>query len=177
MSKRRKKKVAVQEDVAPNLIPMVDIMFLLLLFFMLGSDMGQRDLEEVQLPEALSVKEDKEKEGKHSRFTVNVYHVYEKEMKCAAYLGEHLCLEEKHWRIGIKGRDYTDSEKLYLALKNEASVPGAREPGSKFSERPVMVRADKSAPYGEVQRVINACARAGIYKIEVGAATPLNPGK
>jgi biopolymer transport protein ExbD len=39
-----------------------------------------------------------------------------------------------------------------------------------FSERVVMIRADKAAPYGQVQEVVNACAKVGIYKIECGAA-------
>ena len=49
----------VQEEIPCNLIPMIDIMFLLLLFFMLGADMGQRELEDVILPKALNVKEEK----------------------------------------------------------------------------------------------------------------------
>ena len=42
-----RKKGGAAEHVNPNLIPMIDIMFLLLLFFMLGADMSQRELEEV----------------------------------------------------------------------------------------------------------------------------------
>ena len=39
------KKSKEAQHTNPNLIPMIDIMFLLLLFFMLGADMGQRELE------------------------------------------------------------------------------------------------------------------------------------
>ena len=35
-----------------------------------------------------------------------------------------------------------------------------------------MIRADASSPYGLVQRAMNICAKAGIYKIECGAARP-----
>ena len=58
------RKAGASEHVNPNLIPMIDIMFLLLLFFMLGADMGQRELEEVMLPKAASMKEDKENKEK-----------------------------------------------------------------------------------------------------------------
>src|SRR6187455_2261644 len=86
----------------PNLIPMIDIMFLLLLFFMLGADMGQRELEEVMLPKAMSMKEDKEnKEKDKNRLTINVYHRYE--VKCQAYLKGAVCRDDAHWRTGIKG--------------------------------------------------------------------------
>ena len=81
-----KRKLELQEDVAPNLIPMIDIMFLLLLFFMLGADMGQRDIEEVQLPKATSIREDKEAEKKGGgRLTVNVLHRYKNELACPAH--------------------------------------------------------------------------------------------
>ena len=37
---------------------MIDIMFLLLLFFMLGADMGQREKEELILPNADKIKDE-----------------------------------------------------------------------------------------------------------------------
>ena len=33
-----------------------------------------------------------------------------------------------------------------------------------------MIRADRSALYEYVQKVIDACAHAGLYKVEIGAA-------
>ncbi len=174
---RRRKKLEVQEEVSPNLIPMVDIMFLLLLFFMLGADMGQRDLEEVKLPEAVSVKKDEqEKEKGDDRLTVNVYHLSESEVKCLLYYDEKVCRDEGHWRIGIRGRDFTDVAKLEAALREAADPFRTDTSNTKASERPVMVRADSSAPYGEVQKVLNTCAKVGIYKIECGAAQPANAG-
>lgn len=35
------KQIEINADLSPNLIPMVDIMFLLLLFLMISADMGQ----------------------------------------------------------------------------------------------------------------------------------------
>src|SRR5262250_3420987 len=103
----RKKGVGEAQHVNPNLIPMIDIMFLLLLFFMLGADMGQRELEEVMLPKAASMKEDKEnKEKDKNKLTINVYHKYE--VKCSQY-GDgpgnsiKVCRDDAHWRTGIKG--------------------------------------------------------------------------
>jgi biopolymer transport protein ExbD len=168
-----KSKTQIQEEVSPNLIPMIDIMFLLLLFFMLGADMGQRELEEVRLPKALAVQEDKETKGDtNERLTVNVYHLYETDVKCDAFMKDQVCRNENHWRIAIKGVDYTDSKKLEAQLKVEADAFRTDPTNKKLSERPVMVRADASAPFGEVQKVVNTCAKAGIYKIECGAARP-----
>jgi biopolymer transport protein ExbD len=188
------KKLQVQEDVSPNLIPMIDIMFLLLLFFMLGADMGQRELEEVVLPPAYSVKEDKgEAEGEKSpKLVVNVYHdnndcqVHkdlldaQKTAGDAAFATSEICRNKAHWKIGIRGKDCTDLKKLEVMLKQEGDLdrPGgplkALSSGQQVarSERTVLVRGDGSAPYGQIQEVVNACAKVGIYKIECGAARP-----
>ena|SRR5436190_22110264 len=171
----RKKSEAQHQN--PNLIPMIDIMFLLLLFFMLGADMGQRELEEVMLPKASSMKEDKEnKEKDKNKLTVNVYHRYE--VKCQAYEKNQVCRDDAHWRTGIKGKDYSEPEKLGGYLKKEADASRGLDPKNpQVSELKVQIRADLSAPYGLAQRAMNTCAKAGIYKVEVGVARPMGEDK
>ncbi|HZF00180.1 MAG TPA: biopolymer transporter ExbD [Planctomycetota bacterium] len=172
-----KKGAGTSEYTNPNLIPMIDIMFLLLLFFMLGADMGQRELEEVVLPKANSMKEDKEnKEKDKNRLTINVYHRYE--VKCQAYAKGGVCRDDAHWRTGIKGKDYSEPEKLGGYLKKEADATRGLDPKNpQVSELKVMIRADASAPYGLAQRAMNTCAKAGIYKVEVGASRPMDQTK
>jgi biopolymer transport protein ExbD len=175
-----RKKIEIQEEISPNLIPMIDIMFLLLLFFMLGADMGQRELEEVFLPKAVALKEDSQEQTPEvkSRLTVNIYHRYATDkFRCDLFANGDVCRDSSHWLIGIKGKNYSDPKKLEAQLKVESGAdpnPPAGEAGKKpkFSERSVMVRADASAPYRMAQQVITTCAKAGIYKIEVGAARP-----
>ena len=168
----KKNELKASSEVAPNLIPMVDIMFLLLLFFMLGADMGHRELEKVSLPLAKAIKEDKEVPGqKIDRLTINVYHRYESEIHCEAFSKQEVCRNDAHWRIGVKGHDYADQEKLIKVLNDEADAK--RGASSPLSELNVMVRADASSPYGYVQDVMHACAAAGIYRIECGAARPV----
>jgi len=172
-----KKGAGTSEYTNPNLIPMIDIMFLLLLFFMLGADMGQRELEEVMLPKASSMKEDKEnKEKDKNKLTINVYHRYE--VKCQAYLKNQVCRDDAHWRTGIKGKDYSEPEKLGGYLKKEADATRGTDPKNpQVSELKVQIRADASAPYGLAQRAMNTCAKAGIYKVEVGASRPADDKK
>ena len=172
-----RKKASGSEYTNPNLIPMIDIMFLLLLFFMLGADMGQRELEEVMLPKAMSMKEDKEnKEKDKNKLTINVYHKYE--VKCQLYQKGAVCRDDAHWRTGIKGKDYSEPEKLGGYLKKEADATRGTDPKNpQVSELKVQIRADQSAPYGLAQRAMNTCAKAGIYKVEVGAARPMDDKK
>ena len=173
--------VNAESAVAPNLVPMVDIMFLLLLFLMVGAGMQQREREEVRLPIATSAKEENPnnvEDETNRALVLNVYH--NTEQTCSAYEVSGLCTERAHWSIGIKGTDYGEDKaaelKAYLEgeVQNERErrglpLPEAAKPKPP-SELKVMVRADKAALYQFVQRAMNSCADAGIYKIEIGAA-------
>jgi biopolymer transport protein ExbD len=153
-----KKPHLVQEQISPNLIPMIDIMFLLLLFFMLSADMGQRELEEVSLPGARSAEKDP---GLEERLTINVSHGTQ---ACIAYGSGQVCRDEKHWTLKIRGEEFATAASLVAHLKAQT--------GGERSERKVMIRADAKAPYGLPQRAMNACAESGLYKVVVGAALP-----
>jgi biopolymer transport protein ExbD len=168
----------VEESVACNLIPMIDIMFLLLLFFMLGADMSQRELEDVVLPIAdQATEEAKEKEANEGgRTTVNVFHRHTTStFSCPTYSGKQVCRELDHWQIAIRSSYYT-LETIGDMLKDEGmlELESTPQPDGKtfLSKRHVMIRADENAPYGFIQRVIEACAAGKIYMIEVAAAQP-----
>ena len=176
------KQIEINADLSPNLIPMVDIMFLLLLFLMISADMGQRELEDVVLPKAIVVKEDKPemavKDKTGERLTINVYHLThiggKSVLSCPVYERHDVCREESHWRIGIKGTDYVDMGLLRARLEKEAAPYRGKDPANKnISERKVMIRADASAPFGLPQKAMNVCAQVGMYKIDVGAALTL----
>jgi biopolymer transport protein ExbD len=169
------KQVQTESAISPNLVPMVDIMFLLLLFLMVGADMGQRELEDVHLPIASSVKEDPQ--AAEPRLTLNVYHSCEE--PCAAFATRpYLCGDRSHWAIGIKGQDFHDEAPLTAFLAGEVATDLERrgEPAwSGHGPRPdcrlhVMIRADQAALYEQVQRAMTSCALSGIDKVEIGAA-------
>ena len=175
---QRFKAPEVMEAVSPNLIPMIDIMFLMLLFFMLGADMSQRDLEEVMLPQASEIKNEDKDRGVEKRTTVNVAHRLPRGgFSCSVYENHGICREESHWLMAIRGKEYTQ-DTIAVQLKVEGDLDKEEldpQTGKQLSKRFVMIRADQGAPYGFVQKVIEACAFAGIYKIEVGAAKPPKP--
>jgi biopolymer transport protein ExbD len=153
------------EHVNPNLIPMIDIMFLLLLFFMLGADMGHRELETVRLPEASTAIRDHPEQQRERRLTINANH--KEQVTCADYRTKRICRDEAHWEIAFRGKNCTEPSVLAKALSDTQ----AAELGP-LAERRVMIRADAGAPFGLAQRAMNVCAQLGIFKIEVGAAKP-----
>jgi biopolymer transport protein ExbD len=168
----------VEENVGCNLIPMIDIMFLLLLFFMLGADMTQRELEDVVLPKADQAKEDsKEKTDEAGYTTINIFH--DVTGGCAAYGAEKgICSDTGHWTIAIRGKRLNEpavlAERLEWEAKQELEPPDPANPAGKkpMSKRKISIRADAKCLYEQVQRLIEACGKAGLYKIEVGAARP-----
>ena len=167
----------VEESVACNLIPMIDIMFLLLLFFMLGADMTQRELEEVELPKADQVKqEDEASEAGSRRTNVNIYHTHTSSgFTCDTHTSGGICRNLDHWAIAIRSSVFT-LDTIGAKLKEEAELlledPDPSNPGPRLSKVEVMIRADRNAPYGYIQRVIESCGGAGLYKIAVSAARP-----
>jgi biopolymer transport protein ExbD len=162
-----KKLPTVQETLSPNLIPMIDIMFLLLLFFMLGADMGHRELEDVQLPRADNVTVDSNDE----RLVINAHH--RNDARCSALDRRDVCRDYSHWKLAIKAKDVTDPAELAATLQSETASSRHVDPqGRSISDRKVMIRSDAAAPYALAQRAMNACAEQGIYRIEVGAARP-----
>jgi len=168
---------AIEESVACNLIPMIDIMFLLLLFFMLGADMSQRELEEVALPTAdRSEPEDPIRSPDLHRTTVNVFHATEGVGSvCAVRAAGGRCRDPAHWRIAIRGSMFTLDG--VLAPLTEDAVFDA-EPGESGAARPpasrreVMIRSDRDAPYGVLRQLIMQCAAAGLSRISIGTSLP-----
>ncbi len=171
MSKHSKPQL--KEDISPNVVPMIDIMFLLLLFFMLGADMSQRESVEVKLPLADQVKEENEKIKPDPETTVNIYPdpgVNEEVFKNAA-----TCRDAKFWLIGIRGVVFTiDTLKTQLKIEaEEFPEPVAdAQAGRILSAKKVLIRAGQFAPFGLVQKVIETAGSVGMYKVEVAGNKP-----
>src|SRR5262245_3016520 len=116
----RRKAPTIKEDVTCNLIPMVDIMFLLLLFFILGADMSQREQADLVLPTASEIKEDEKVKSADPSTTVNVQHQQVgSAANCPINASGGVCREPDHWVIVIRGREVA-RENLKDQLKAEA---------------------------------------------------------
>lgn len=181
MAKHKKPKG--EESISPNLIPMIDIMFLLLLFFMLGADMSQRQLEDLVLPQASNVEEDKPEDNPESGkalVTLNIHHSPDKGVQCAIHANGGVCREAGHWKWAIYGQEFTkETLKDRMAIEAQKWMGKTPDPEAKtiLSDLKVLIRADSTAPYGDVQKVIEICGTVKIYKIEVGAAKPAEEKK
>jgi len=162
----------LKEDISPNVVPMIDIMFLLLLFFMLGADMSQRESVEVVLPVADQVKETIDDRDRRET-TVNVHP--DGTQNEAIFNDVRESRDPKYWKISMRGISYT-IEELKTQLKIEAEEflePDVdKEAGKRLSRVHLLIRAERNAPFGLVQKVIETAGSVGMYRVEIAGNKP-----
>jgi len=144
-----------EEKVVPELLPLLDLLFTLLLFIRMGGQFGPRDDEEVRLPQGDRL-DDCRRGLPRNPVTVQIYH--RPEADCVRYRTSQPCPEElDHWRVDVRGRDCTHPSALCRAI-------GPSRRG--------VLRADAAAPFGLVPRALGACAAKGISSISLMARRP-----
>ena len=130
----REKKARKTMDVAFNATPMIDIIFNLIIFFMLVSQFSQLSVEEVELPAARMA--EKKEAVKENAIVINIVN------------------PDKPY-IKIFGEEFTyDELTAFLAKRKKAVGKGTR--------LTVILRADEKIQYREIATVMVATAQAGI---------------
>ena len=103
MGKKRKRAEAIEAD-SPDLTPMIDITFQLVVFFLVANDLTRKEIEELELPQAIAGGEDK---GEDQRIIINIIRP------------KDINNPDKHPTIKVKGRSY-DLKKLGRFMKTQA---------------------------------------------------------
>jgi biopolymer transport protein ExbD len=146
-----------ETDMEPDMTPMIDVVFLLIIFFMVITDMTQQDLEDLQLPVAQNAVADKPKPDEF-RPVVNIM------------------VDGSIW---VKRRQYFDPEnpdeyKELRGFLTDVAVKMKRDPEDpqKLPDEPLLVRADMNTPFKHVQKVMEQCGYKGvqIWKIQLAAS-------
>jgi len=164
-----------------DMTPMIDCVFQLIIFFMLVTDFANSQIERVMLPKATEAEEDKDPAKK--RLMINLVHQPDKNKDCPDFRKAYdekgdlvnTCANKSHWKVKVSGEVYSYAQlEEYLSLQGDAnrepSTDGGKTKG--LSNRPLMIRSDAAAVYELLEKVFAACARARIWKIEIGASKP-----
>ena len=147
---------------APPLVPLLDVLFVLLLFLLLVADFGPRTQEPMLLPKAqcgnlCSMG------APPTVFTLNVHH--RDDRTCPPHARGRRCEEEGHWTMSIGGIECRDARTLRRVIAREASAHANRT--TFMNEQRVILRSDANAPCGLAQAAMDVCAGMGFHKVAV----------
>lgn len=131
-----------------DMTPMIDVTFLLIIFFMCVTEMADASKAKLVLPRAEKAEEDMPIPG---RLIINV-------------------LEEGE--VQVLGRNYNADElnKLLQAQRAATMVEG-----DDFPTQAILVRADRKTTYGDVQLVMGLCMKNKIWRIAFATKDPQAP--
>ncbi len=151
----KKKKALEQKADELNMTPMIDVVFNLLIFFMIVTDMTSKTLENLTLPKSTQAVEDTGDESER-RVVINIV---QKNPETFA--------QDKEVEIIIKKKVY-DLNSLKEHLFKQADTKRDLTHPSQPSEIFVLIRCDQDIRWREVQWVMQACADPAvrIYKLQ-----------
>ena len=143
-----------QTEMEMNMTPMIDVVFLLIIFFMIITDLTQQDLEELQLPKARSAVEDKP-DIEVVRPIINI-----------PQSGRMIYKRRALYDPEIDGENMQGLEHFL------ADQAGRMPKKDKLPDNPLMIRADRGTEFKYIQRVMETCGLEDvrIWKLELGAA-------
>jgi biopolymer transport protein ExbD len=159
----RKSLKKVQEELQMDMTPMIDCVFLLMIFFVLVIDLSQKDLEDLILPKAqYAVPDDKPPEV---RPIVNI-----------TQSGKVIYQKTPYYDPELNGEDYSVINNLlfywrdYVVQKSQIkkeTVGGGMT--MTVIDDPVLIRADKWTEWHYVGKFMTACTHkdAAFWKLEL----------
>lgn len=139
-----KKSVEIPEA-SIDMTPMIDVVFNLLIFFMLVNQMVSIERAELALPLADQAQEEQDIESAETQLIINVH---------------------KTGKYEISG-EMKDQYTLEPAIKNEANLAGKDKDGT--SKLKVLIRADKDLTFEYIRAILSICAKYNVFQISFGA--------
>lgn len=138
-----------QEEVTINLTPLIDIVFLLLIFFMVSTTFSKESHLRIRLPDASP---DSEVEQRPSRLVVAI---------------------TKSGDYSIRGPN--ESTGHHLLSRERSVLAEAMAKGAQGTdELVVVIRADRKTPHEAVVRVMDVARKLGLVRITFATQKPRN---
>ncbi|MBI4563674.1 MAG: biopolymer transporter ExbD [Planctomycetes bacterium] len=150
--------VDLEEIEGMNMTPMIDVVFQLIIFFMLVMDMSRQQLTPLKLPTAS--KAEKEKFTDETQLILNVRDNGE------ILIGGKLYFRPPQDPTQYEARKLEDLFEARRQIRAYQEVAG----DANFVKYPILVRADRSAPFQWVQMILMiATLHGGVTQVSLGA--------
>jgi len=157
-----------ETDMDMDMTPMIDVVFLLIIFFMVITDLTQQDLEDVDLPIAAHAKPDTP-DPDEWRPILNIMYdgriIYKKKTYFDPEVNKG---KEKFKDLRLQLKDFADRMKV-KDRKEDPSLPASAPP-----DQPLLLRADMTTPFKFSQYAMEQCAQPTIqiWKLQLAVSTP-----
>jgi biopolymer transport protein ExbD len=168
MSKRGKQTSEIEVDMTP----MIDLTFLLIIFFIIVNDLTQQELEDLKLPVAQKAGKDEPPPG---RPILNVMDdgsiiwkkkiLYEPGMQPQGTDPIRKGRPDYYWKLAETMRiEFIPWMETDYDANLKKDLP----------DEPILIRADRNTPFKFIQRIMEVCSREGIYiwKVQLAASEP-----
>ncbi len=164
----------VQEDAKMDMTPMIDCVFLLLIFFVLVIDLSQQDMEDLILPKAVYMEPDDA--PPEVRPIANILQNGDLYYKKTRYY--HATKDGENYK-GIEKllREWRKELKLSMKPLFEGKKTGPKNP--LIPDDPVLIRADKWTEWHYIGKFMTACSQpyAAFWKLELAMSEEDKEGK
>lgn len=143
-------KDQILDPPAFDMTPMIDIVFQLIIFFMIVIDLSQKDLEDLVLPMSNMAVDDDPEEG---RLYVNINRK-----------GEYILKRQKLDLNALESQ-------LMLRVDQPRKDGEPTRDAQGLATRPILIRCDQASEFKHVQKVMFICGKEGlkIWKVELAA--------
>jgi biopolymer transport protein ExbD len=151
------------QPIEMDMTPMIDVVFQLIIFFILITDLTQSELEELKLPMAMNAVEDKP-DPSIVRPVLNV-------------LPDGTMVKKRRPIYDPEKDDTTDLERY---LSDQALLmPKKKDPdvGVDLPDNPLLIRADKNTEFKFIQKIMEVCGKKGIQIWKLQLAASEDPAK
>jgi len=159
MRTKRRKRVA--DEAAADLTPMIDVTFLLIIFFVVVTQIASQDHVDLRLPDAITACENPDSAAK--LFTIHL---------APLDLREKQAMPERFGWFCYGDPQPRNSDEMAAILLSEAALvdysrnlPGRKADG--ISENTILLRCDARCPAGEFGKLIELMGRARLYKVKI----------
>ncbi len=154
----------VQQNIEMDMTPMIDCVFLLMIFFVLVIDLSQKNLEDLILPKAQFIEPDEKPSA--NRPVINVLQngtvVYEQKVR---------------YDPAVHGKNYAPIREMLLEIRKKGLDRGTLKfvdeviagKTVKLIDDPILVRADKWTEWHYVGEVMKQCSMPDVafWKVEL----------